>query len=78
MRAYLWIVDMAKMLRRMIGAVIELATTLAAGLSHVRADPSQLEQVVMNLVISAVHRLRALRTHDCRQRRRLPRKAVLG
>jgi CheY-like chemotaxis protein len=44
---------MATMLRRMIGADIELATTLAPGLSHVRADRSQLEQVVMNLVINA-------------------------
>jgi len=49
----LLIVDMATMLRRMIGADIELATTLAPGLSHVRADRSQLEQVVMNLVINA-------------------------
>ena len=49
----LLIVDMVTMLRRMIGEDIELATTLAAGLSHVRADRSQLEQVVMNLVINA-------------------------
>ena len=37
----------------MIGEDIELATTLAAGLTQVRADRSQLEQVVMNLVINA-------------------------
>jgi len=49
----LLIVDMVTMLRRMIGENIELATTLASGLSHVRADSSQLEQVVMNLVINA-------------------------
>jgi len=49
----LLIVDMASMLRRMIGEDIELVTTLAAGLAHVRADRSQLEQVVMNLVINA-------------------------
>jgi signal transduction histidine kinase len=41
------------MLRRMIGGHIELATTLASALSQVRADSSQLEQVVMNLVINA-------------------------
>ena len=34
----LLIVDMVTMLRRMIGENIELATTLASGLSHVRAD----------------------------------------
>jgi two-component system, cell cycle sensor histidine kinase and response regulator CckA len=49
----LLIVDMVTMLRRMIGGHIELATTLASGLSQVRADSSQLEQVVMNLVINA-------------------------
>ncbi len=49
----LLIVDMVTMLRRMIGEDIELGTTLAAGFSHVRADRSQLEQVVMNLVINA-------------------------
>ena len=49
----LLIVDMVSMLRRMIGEDLELATTLAAGLPHVRADRSQLEQVVLNLVTNA-------------------------
>jgi PAS domain S-box-containing protein len=47
------IVDMVTMLRRMIGEDIELSTSLAGNLSAVRADRSQLEQVVMNLVVNA-------------------------
>jgi PAS domain S-box-containing protein len=49
----LLIVDMVTMLRRMIGEDIDLATTLSVSLPRVRADRSQLEQVVMNLVINA-------------------------
>jgi signal transduction histidine kinase len=49
----LLIVDMVTMLRRMIGADIEVTTTLAADLPAVRGDRGQLEQVVMNLVINA-------------------------
>jgi PAS domain S-box-containing protein len=49
----LLIVDMVTMLRPMIGEDIELTTLLAADVLLVRADRSQLEQVVMNLVINA-------------------------
>jgi len=41
------------MLRRLIGADIRLAITLDPSNSQVRADPAQLEQVVMNLVVNA-------------------------
>jgi signal transduction histidine kinase len=44
---------MDKMLRRVIGEDIEVATQLAVGLGRVLADPGQLEQVLMNLVVNA-------------------------
>jgi signal transduction histidine kinase len=47
------VLDLGKMLRRLIGEDIELATRLDPWLSPVRADPSQLEQVMMNLVVNA-------------------------
>jgi len=42
-----------KLLRRLIGENIELSTTLAADLGTVRADPAQLEQVIVNLAVNA-------------------------
>ncbi len=42
-----------KMLKRLIGEDIELVTDLAADLGTVKADPGQLEQVVMNLAVNA-------------------------
>jgi PAS domain S-box-containing protein len=41
------------MLRRLIREDIELVTVLVAGTGHVRADASQIEQVVLNLVVNA-------------------------
>ena len=43
----------AKMLRRTIGENIELVTRLASDLGPVRADPVQLEQVLLNLAVNA-------------------------
>jgi two-component system cell cycle sensor histidine kinase/response regulator CckA len=45
--------DLHKMLARLIGENIQLTTSLEPELWPVRADPSQLEQVIMNLVINA-------------------------
>lgn len=45
--------NLESMLRRLIGADIRLSITLDPSDSQVRADPAQLEQVVMNLVVNA-------------------------
>ena len=47
------VIDMGKMLRRLIGVDIELTTKLASQLGQVKADQSQLEQVIVNLVVNA-------------------------
>jgi two-component system, cell cycle sensor histidine kinase and response regulator CckA len=47
------IAGMTEMLRRLIGEDIELATDCFSPLGHVRADPSQIEQILLNLVVNA-------------------------
>jgi PAS domain S-box-containing protein len=47
------VVDMDRMLRRMIGEDVELVTALCADLGHVKADPSQIDQVILNLAVNA-------------------------
>ena len=47
------ITNMETMLRRLIGEHVELVATLAPVLGRVKADPLQLEQVIMNLAINA-------------------------
>jgi signal transduction histidine kinase/CheY-like chemotaxis protein len=44
---------MVPMLTRVIGEDVELSTRLAPRLLHVKADPTQLEQVIMNLAVNA-------------------------
>ena len=41
------------MLRRLIGDHIAIATALVPDLARVRADPSQIEQILMNLAVNA-------------------------
>ncbi|WP_165703668.1 protein kinase domain-containing protein [Enhygromyxa salina] len=47
------VTDIAKLLRRLIGENIELRLELATTGAWVHVDPSQLEQVLMNLVVNA-------------------------
>ncbi len=47
------VAEMAPMLRRLIDEHIELAVEIGDGPLTIRADPSQVEQVVLNLVINA-------------------------
>src|SRR5881397_1969037 len=47
------VLDMDKLLRRLIGEDVELATVLDPALGRVKADPGQLEQVIVNLAVNA-------------------------
>ncbi|MBA3346927.1 MAG: response regulator [Actinobacteria bacterium] len=47
------VLDLESMLRPLIGEDIVLTTSLDAGLGPIEADPGQLQQVVMNLVVNA-------------------------
>jgi len=47
------VTDTEKMLRRLIGEDVALATVLDPTIGLVKADPGQIEQVIMNLVINA-------------------------
>ncbi|HPQ14826.1 MAG TPA: ATP-binding protein, partial [Bryobacteraceae bacterium] len=47
------VMEIEKMLRRLMGDDIELTTILARDLGQVRADPTQIEQVIMNLAVNA-------------------------
>ena len=47
------VADAERMLRRVIGAHIELSTAMDSELGLVNADPSQIEQIIMNLALNA-------------------------
>jgi two-component system cell cycle sensor histidine kinase/response regulator CckA len=44
--------EMERMLRRLLGEDVELVTRLGGELRRVRADPAQVEQVIMNLAVN--------------------------
>ena len=45
--------DMEKMLTRLIGENVKLATQLDPNLGSVKADPCQVEQIIVNLIVNA-------------------------
>jgi PAS domain S-box-containing protein len=45
--------NMDKLLHRLIGEDVDLFTVLEPGLGRVKADPGQIEQVIMNLAVNA-------------------------
>jgi len=47
------IVNIEKMLGRLVGEDMELRTLPSIGLGQVKADPGQIEQVILNLVVNA-------------------------
>ena len=47
------VAGMEKMLRRLIGDDVELTTLPSPGLWNIKADPGQIEQVLMNLAVNA-------------------------
>jgi signal transduction histidine kinase len=47
------ITEIDKMLRRIIRENIELRIVLASGLANIKADPGQIEQVIMNLAVNS-------------------------
>ncbi|HTZ32680.1 MAG TPA: PAS domain S-box protein, partial [Methylomirabilota bacterium] len=47
------VVNMEKLLRRLVDDNIEMSTSIRDDLGKVKADPAQIEQVIMNLVVNA-------------------------
>jgi PAS domain S-box-containing protein len=53
------VLDLDKMLRRLIGEDIDLFTITDSNLALVKADPGQIDQVIMNLIVNARDAMRS-------------------
>ena len=62
--------NLQKMLQRVIGEQIQIQTALKAEIGRLKADPSQLEQVLLNLCVNCPRR-HAERRHDHASPRRM-------
>jgi two-component system cell cycle sensor histidine kinase/response regulator CckA len=49
------LVDMFPVIKRLVGADVEIGQDISSNLWHVKVDPVQLEQVLLNLVVNAHH-----------------------
>jgi two-component system, cell cycle sensor histidine kinase and response regulator CckA len=49
------LLEMKNLLKRLIGEDVDLVMNLEAGLGSVKVDPSQIEQVIMNLAVNSRH-----------------------
>ena len=47
------VTDIVGMLTRLVGEDVDISTSLPANLGKIRADPSQIEQILLNLVINS-------------------------
>jgi signal transduction histidine kinase len=56
--------NLEEMLRRLIGEDIEMVTVLSQGLGPVKADPGQIEQVIVNLAVNARDAMSRRQTDD--------------
>ncbi len=53
--------DLSKMLKRLIAADIKLELDLKEGLKHIKADTTQIQQILVNLMMNADHAIKELK-----------------